>query len=490
MPPPPSGPQIALRGAPAPVSQPKQPLQFAQSFSSGLGDKSKPAQPRMQRVSLFSRLAAGFRPLLGIMDNPGLKKRYGSIFAGVLLLVMLVAFLWPKPPEVVVVERVKAFVESASSGRYERARELLTKASRDDASSEAFAAAVKAQYSEKRIFRAFQPVAMSTTAAVVGYLYQVPNGPWRPELAYMVKEDGKWVRPFGWHLYSQLDQALEKSPEQAPALLSKLRKLDPRDPKLNGYSCEVYFMAGDYAKATRACAAASSDSVRVPFLYKPEEELSFRLKLADSYMFNMQVMNALREYTSILVETQDLPAAPFCVITEQLVQGYVKIGNYDAALNEAVNGYEACVKSGRKNEITAYLYKLSGNYPDEAIKIAAAYKPYGKTETLGQGWETLRAELRRTYGLRELPRAEWAAERISGPYYRVRLSSYPQRGAKMLPGEVRYDLIVDIVNGRVVSYPKLKAKQPAARIKTKAFDAMPEVRVTPRSRSAVSTGGK
>ena len=488
MPLPPAGPQIALRGG-ASASSKTQQQSFAQSFASKGDGKSQVSQPRVPRTPLIARLRAGLRPVIELLNNPQLKKRYGGIFGAVLLVVMLLALFWPKPDEVVLVERVKAFVESASSGRYERARAMLAKASREDASPEAFAAAVKAQYPEKRIFRAFQPVELSTGAASVSYMYQAPNGPWRPEIAHMVKEDGKWVRPFGWHLYFQLDQALEKNPQQAAVLLEKLGRLDPYDPKLNGYSCGVYFSTGNFSRAAVSCLAASSDSVKIPFLYKPEEELAFRFKLADSYIFTSQVMKALQEYTAILVETQDLPPEPFCAVAQQLVQGYVRIGNYDAALNEAVNGYEACVMSGKKKEISSYLYKLSGNYPEEAVKIAAAHQPAGWDVTLQGSWEKLRPDLKQRYGLRSLPQAHWEAQRVSGPHYRVRLISEAQRGARSLPEMVRYDLVVDIVSGRVVSYPRPRVKPDADASERKRPAARPQKRPKAVSKT-VSRGGK
>ena len=422
-----------------------------QSFSSNSGQPiepmPEPAKPAAPAAPPLSDLLRGMADFFARQEG-GRYFVYGV--SSVLLVALLLALFWPKPPEVVLIERVKVFVENAGSGKYAGAYALLTEAVRKDASEDVFASAVKEHYPEKRIFRGFSVEKMEEALGVVKYMYKAGNGPWRSEKAYMFKEKGKWRRPFAEHLYPPLEAALKSDAGQALPLLDKMKILDPFDAKINGYACRTFFGTHDYKKAVPACAAAVQDSVTTPFLYSDSLSLSLRFMLAEAYMNEWQTVDALREYSGILIETQNIAAEDSCRVSRQLVQGYVKIGNYDAALNEAVSAEQPCAQAGRSKDIEEYLHKLSGNFPDDALVIARAFTPENSKLSLEQMWEQRRVQLRQENRLKRLPQGVWSAERVAGPHYRVRLVS---EGIKGAPQVVRFDLLVNIISGRVGNFP-------------------------------------
>ena len=65
-------------------------------------------------------------------------------------------------------------------------------------------------------------------------------------------------------------------------------------------------------------------------------------------------------------------------------------------------------------------------------------------------WEQRRVQLRQENRLKRLPQGVWSAERVAGPHYRVRLVS---EGIKGAPQVVRFDLLVNIISGRVGNFP-------------------------------------
>jgi len=428
---PPAAPKIALRGMAELPGQDQSSRVLPRAADSGTGMVS-------------ARLAA----LRALVSSGDFRRKVVYSAGGAACAALLIALLWPKSPEARLSEKVKAYVESVGAGKYERAYNYLTAASQKDASLDVFSEALKTIYTQKRVFRAFQVEQMSETQGVVGYMYKDGNGPWRFGKTHMVKENGQWKHPFAGHLYSQLENALKKDLSQGPPLLERMRALDQFDPKINGYSCRVLYTQKKYKDAIAYCSAACHDSITTPFMYSEDQTLLFRFMLADSYMKNFQTVDALREYTAILVESQQIPADYSCRVSRQLVQGYVKIGNYDAALNEAVSGQEACVAAGKKREITLYLHKLCGNYPYEAIKLARSYKAAGQAFSLQQAWEK-EQEIYRLENSRRTLEGRWEAERIAGPHYRVQLKVEGGRGGP----SIKYDLLVNILSGRVVRFP-------------------------------------
>jgi len=150
-----------------------------------------------------------------------------------------------------------------------------------------------------------QIVRLEPEAAVVKYRLISNGQPPSDDFLILLREDGKWMRPYNWNLLQKIEDAFaRKDPDMALLLAQAAVRINPRDPIARGYLCESVYFRNVPAETERECALAISLSRIYPSKLSLKSLYHLRAILGDTYK------NSLRKYPEAVAQYDAMLAFP------------------------------------------------------------------------------------------------------------------------------------------------------------------------------------
>ncbi|PIS47194.1 MAG: hypothetical protein COT17_04695 [Elusimicrobia bacterium CG08_land_8_20_14_0_20_51_18] len=370
---------------------------------------------------------------------------YVYLLLGVFILLFLAwLFLTPYMPRLRLVLAAKNYLGALNGKDYKTAYDLLSANSKASCPFTDFLKYNERYYSRMPgwEFKDLEIHSISSSGAVVRYRLKEGKGEWKENFLSFVLENGKWTRPYIWHLFTQIDESIAAGDFTRALFLSqKLYLTDPVDPRASGYLCNSEYLMRLYDKSVETCKRTLESAKTYPVSFSEEEFFWYNFYYADSLRFQARFSEAVKIY-DVLFDNKALSGKNKCPLLMSRADAHVREGRYYAAKEDIASAVNSCPPGPAKNEAGKKLRLLSGEAAEEAVFLAQRfrYSP-GKPNLM----EMRSAQIFSVAGKRKLGKGgfgeKWVAESVDGPEYRVALLQ-EKKGAKK--GQVETDQIYSL----------------------------------------------
>lgn len=392
------------------------------------------------------------------IDSDSLKRkkiqRYGLV---ALAFFFTISVMWlaikPRLPGIKLVMTAKKYLAALKNKDYSQAYSYLSNNSRFTCSFTDFVKYNDEYYSKINNdwdFKDVKVFSIDENGAVVRYSLKEGTGPWKDDYISFVKEHGEWVRPYIWHLFMPIDEAISRGDfSQALFLAQKLYLTDPVDPRTSGYLCNSEYLMGLYDKAQESCRRTIEGVKKFPVGFSKDEIFWFTFYYADSLRF-MANFNAAIEIYNELLSFENIPLKNKCPLFMSRADAYVRIKEYDRALDDINSATSVCPEGINRNEALKRLSYISGSALPEAISLAknARLSPESPTllEMRNSQLNLIDSKTSKFFKYRD----EWKASHIAGPEYDVVLlqQKIDRKGKKIEETEI-YKIHVNLWTGSI-----------------------------------------
>jgi len=384
------------------------------------------------------------------------KKIQKYVFIG---LAVLLAFftIWfsikPRIPGIKLVMTAKKYLSALKNKDYSQAYLYLSNNSKSTCSFTDFVKYNDEYYSKINggwDFKDVKVFSIKEDGAVIKYSLKEGTDSWRDDYISFVKEHGEWVRPYIWHLFMPIDEAISRGDFSHALFLSqKLYLTDPIDPRTSGYLCNTEYLMGLYDKAQESCKRTIEGAKEFPVGFSKEELFWFTFYYADSLRFMANFNPAIEIYTQLLL-FEDISLKNKCPLFMSRSDAYVRIKEYDKALEDINSATVSCPQGINRNEALKRLSYISGSALSEAVSLArnARLSPERPTllEMRNTQLDSINLKASKSFKYRD----EWIASHIGGPEYNVVLiqQKIDRKGRKVEENEI-YKIYVNLWTGSI-----------------------------------------
>lgn len=374
-----------------------------------------------------------------------------AAFAAVLIISWLA--IAPRIPKIKLVMTAKNYLGALKDKNYSQAYSYLSNNSKFTCSFTDFVKYNDAYYSKLKEGWDFKDVKVffiKGEGAVVRYSLKEGTGPWKDDYISFVREHDKWVRPYVWHLFVPIDEAIEKGDfSQALFLAQKLYLTDPVDPRTSGYLCNTEYLMGLYDKSAESCRRTLDGQKNFPVGFSKEEIFWFTFYYADSLRFLARFDDSLSVYEE-LFSFEDISLKNKCPLLMSRADVYVRKKEYEKAASDISAAAGVCPEGLNKKEALRRLSFINGSAVSEAVQAAQKARPSADGQTL---FELRNSQLNALNGKNKKDsqfKDEWKAVRIDGPEYEVSViqEKLDRKGRKAEETEV-YRVGVNLWTGSV-----------------------------------------
>ncbi|MEW5950634.1 MAG: zinc ribbon domain-containing protein [Elusimicrobiota bacterium] len=378
-----------------------------------------------------------------------------AVFIAVALAVFSIAWLAVSPsiPKIKLVITAKNYLNALKEKNYSQAYSYLSNNSKFTCSFTDYVKYNDAYYSSLKNGWEFKDVSvfkMENEAALVKYSLKEGTGPWREDYISFVKEHDKWVRPYIWHLFSPIDEAISKGDfSQALFLAQKLYLTDPIDPRTSGYLCNTEYLMGLYDKASESCKRVLESQADYPVGFNKEEIFWFTFYYADSLRFMARFKEALDIYEE-LFSFEDISLKNKCPLLMSRADAYVRLGDFDKASVDAASAVSVCPEGINKKEALKRSSFLNSDLSSEAVSMVQKAKPSQDSQSIFEQRNSVLKSLNSDKGKKDSYKDEWIAQKEEGPIYTVKViqQKVDKKGKKTEENEV-YRASVNLWTGSV-----------------------------------------
>lgn len=394
--------------------------------------KSPPSDKTMREIitpEYFQRMQAEHKP-----DKPAeifkfqlkFKKKLIILInsaLAILLVIMLYFLISPHIPKYHLLFNVKRYLNELSSGKYEKAYEMLSTNSKSSINLEEYIKFNKEYYSNAPSWEFRKPkiFLLEKNAALIKYELKEGTSPWKEDYISFVKEHGKWVRPYVFNLFEPIEQAIEKQDyAHALFLAQKVNLMDPIDPRTWGYLCWTEYIIGLYDKAVDSCKKAIDSSRLYPVGFTNETLFWFQFHMADSLKECEKFQDSIKKY-DILLTYRELQPEHMCQILLNRSDALVKINDYVKAVDDVLKAQDVCPDEFQ-DRVSLLMKYLNGDAKTESIEFAQKFRLSQNMPAIIEVRKLQLEELSKKLGPKNkkyLPKDFWMAVHLTGPEYRV-----------------------------------------------------------------------
>lgn len=431
---------------PAPAKPPTAPVEAVASGPVPAGRTTKPKIEKLTRYPTTKKTkpfrggpwAPSFRPLL----NPYLPTVAATLIFSATLATYYVHWRPRISPANLSARAAARYLEDLRSGDYLSAYEMLSSLSRTYCTQAEFkkirdAIASRWDYSD------VQPVVVESNAAFIRYQLKVDGQPAETDYLSLVRENGRWVRPYVWNLLDKVEDAFDKGdPQTALGLARSAVIVDPREPMAHAYLCEAQYYSMAYPEAEKTCETAIRLADRYPSRLNTASRYHLHAILGDAYKNHLDKPQAALDHYNKLLTFPKLGAGDRCDILLARADTYGSLRLFTTALSDIKEADRHCVNPQDREYLSRQLRVLSGQAQNEAVALARRHRMTNGGPTLDEWRDQMRKRVAKRYPRTRFPPDRWAAEPVTPPRYRVVLMN---GDSVVLSAEV--DLWTNIVNG-------------------------------------------
>ncbi len=384
-----------------------------------------------------------------------------AVYLAVLIAVISIAWLIiaPKIPGIKLVLTARKYLTALSEKNYSQAYSYLSNNSKFTCPFTDYVKYNDAYYSQIKggwEFRDVSVFKMGKEGAIVKYWLKEGTGTWKEDYISFVREHDRWVRPYIWHLFAPIDEAIGKGDfSQALFLAQKLYLTDPMDPRTSGYLCNTEYLMGLYDKALESCRRTLDAQASYPVGFSKDEVFWFTFYYADSLRFMARFQDALQAYEELL-NFEDISLKNKCPLLMSRADAYVRLGDFQSAESDIQSAVSVCPEGINKKEALKRQSFLSSDVSAEAVNMAqrARVSPDAPTvlEQRSAALSSLNGkDAKKSFYFKD----EWKAEKQDGPIYMVYVFQvkYDKRNKKLEENEV-YRASVNLWTGSVKAVSK------------------------------------
>jgi hypothetical protein len=357
--------------------------------------------------------------------------------------------LAPYMPKFRLVFTAKKYLSALNSRDYKTAYDFLSVNSKESCPFTDYLKYNEKQYSgiPSWEFDGVEIHSISPSGAVVKYRAREAKGEWKTDYLSFVLEHGRWARPYGRHLFNQVDQAIAEGDFSKALFLSeKLSLVDPVDPRTAGYLCNSEFLMRLYDKSAETCRKALEQGKSYPVPFGTEELFWYSFYYADSLRFQGRFPEAVKIYEA-LFDFRELSEKNKCPLLMARADAQVHARQYYAAKTDVSAAVNACFGEPPYKEAERRNRIMSGEAGAEAVLLAQRFSLAPGKPTL---LEMRNAQVFSLAGKKKLGKSgssdKWTASHVEGPLYRVVLRQEDKYSAKASAEEI-YALSVDVWTG-------------------------------------------
>jgi hypothetical protein len=188
-------------------------------------------------------------------------------------------------------------------------------------------------------------VRLEPDAATVKYRLQVLGRPPSEDYLILMREDGRWLRPYNWVILQRAQDALDRSDADMALLLAQeAARINPRDPVAQGFVCEAVNSRKVAADAERECSRALSLSAEYPSQLSPKSLFHIRAILGDTYKNSLgKYPEAIAQYDAMLA-VPDVAPADQCDVLLARADTRIAMGRTSEAARDLQAAAGLCAK--------------------------------------------------------------------------------------------------------------------------------------------------
>lgn len=409
------------------------------------GRTTKPKVERLTRYPTTTK-TKGFR---GLPWKPSFRPLLNPLFPTIAATVLFIAtvstyYMHWRPrisPAALSARAADHYLHYLKVGDHTAAHEMLSSLSQTYCSQAEFKK-IRDAIAPKWTYSDVVPVVVESDAAFVRYQLKVPGQPVEYDYLSLIREDGRWVRPFVWNLLDKVEDAFDRGdPQTALGLARSAVIVDRREPMAHAYLCEAHYYSRAFPEAEKTCEAAIALNERYPSRVNTASLYHLHAILGDAYKNHLDKPQAALEHYNKLLSFPKLGPADRCDILLARADTYGSLRLFTTALTDLQESEKWCVSPQDRDYLTRQLRVLSGEGMTDAVALARRHRITNGGPTLDEWRDQMRKKAGAKFLRARLPPDRWSAEPITAPRYRVKLSN---ADSIVLSAEV--DLWTNVVN--------------------------------------------
>ncbi len=325
-----------------------------------------------------------------------------------------------RTPERLLMKTTQAYLTALKEKNFGAAYHMLSAASQSACTLERFQTL---QENLSWNFDKLRITSLSPERALIKYELLVSGRAVAEDWLHFVREGSKWRRAYWWPLMQKIEEALaDDDTGSASGLVETAARINPLDPMLPAYFCEIAYTRKDHASAETFCRRALDMAKIYPSRLGPDGELRLKQILADTYRNGTgSLEKAIKQYEILLTDPM-LRGRKNCDIRLANADTHYLLQRYDKAIEQ----FREAKKSCRQEEEVAYLDRslriLTGKGGKAAVAAAQNHHmPGDKLPLLQYRRKTHRDLARRlkTKLVKYRVAERWKSRHVSGADYEV-----------------------------------------------------------------------